>query len=253
MRKASLYCTLKKCKKSILLLLFVSVLGVGCLDLEEIIHLKKDGTGHYTLRVNMSSVFSNSVARGYLDNVYLFNDSTRLNPHHILDTTIQLKHLSTAQKQRFSKPAFWNNVSMRLLLNENKGLFLADVSLPFKSFDDIRYLHRHLHELQPGAPAFAGSLFAGKEDQELMRWKKKKYDRLEVAIPQPFAWNSAEEKKQANLLFSTGVLKTAYYMPGKIRKTNIPGAQNRDSLVLCTVPLLQAIEKGIPHGWIKVR
>jgi hypothetical protein len=117
------------------------IFWVGCIDIQEDISIKKDGTGQLTVNTDMSQLLD-------LMQTYLGKDEMdKQLPNRSMDTTIWLKDvLDTAKDLSAQKKVLVQNASIRMQLNMDKKVFRFDMHFPFKNLNDLQKLYVSMND-----------------------------------------------------------------------------------------------------------
>lgn len=124
----------------------------GCFEVNEEIEVQENGTGKFSLNMDMGKL---------LEMMQAFMPAEELekaNLGKVQDTTIQMKDLvDTAASVSADKKAIFRDGSMRMQMNMNEKLFKVNMQYPFKSAENLQKLYENMGEGNSGL----GSLLKG--------------------------------------------------------------------------------------------
>ena len=87
---------------------------------------------------------------------------------------------------------------------------------------------------------------------KLFELSKKKLTRL--PLPKAEGMLKGEEMDMAKMFFSSGSYSMIYHLPGKVKKSTIPGAEIDGKTVTVEVPMSELIDgKAVMDGMIKYK
>lgn len=146
--------------RPVLALLFLLAFScTSCLEIEEWLQLRKDGSGQFSISIDMSGMYKDPTAKALLEQAG--GESNPMKELGKVDTVINMK--AEAVKAGLEKPEFWERVTSRVKSSEADSVFILNFSLQFNQLDEIAYMMQHLPKVgnmagQGGAPGL-GSFF----------------------------------------------------------------------------------------------
>lgn len=125
----------------------------GCFEVNEEIEVQENGTGKFSLNMDMGKL---------LEMMQAFMPAEELekaNLGKVQDTTIQMKDLvDTAASVSADKKAIFRDGSMRMQMNMNEKLFKMNIQYPFKSAENLQKLYENMGEGSSGLGSLLKSL-----------------------------------------------------------------------------------------------
>ena len=201
------------------LLILLAFSCTSCLEIEEWLQLTKDGSGQFTISIDMSGMYKDPTAKALLEQAG--GEDNPMKALGKVDTVINMK--AEAAKAGLENPAFWERVTSSIKASEEDSVFIVSFSLQFNQPDEIAYMMQYLPKVgnmagQEGTPGL-GSFFPQVmhyvlQDGALLR-------RTEA----PAAGMAADPSMSAML----AMLPDASYVlkidaPSRIKESDIPNA-----------------------------
>jgi hypothetical protein len=113
----------------------------GCIDIQEDITIKKDGSGQLTVNTDMSQLLE--IMQTYIGK----DEMDKQLPNKMMDTTIWMKDvMDTAKDVSPTKKALVQNASIHMQLNMDKKIFKFDMHFPFKNLNDLQKLYVSMND-----------------------------------------------------------------------------------------------------------
>lgn len=123
----------------------LAICFTGCFEVNEEIEVQENGTGKFSLNMEMGKL---------LEMMQAFMPAEELekaNLGKVQDTTIQMKDLvDTAASVSADKKAIFRDGSMRMQMNMNEKLFKVNIQYPFKSAENLQKLYENMGEGSSG-------------------------------------------------------------------------------------------------------
>jgi len=244
-------------KLTILLLLVVSFFLTGCLDVVEEMYLNRDGSGKYTVTIDMSGLFEDEFMKSMIkSSLEQQQDSDALNlgsnglPE--MDTTIYFKDMPADQMG--GNPEFWKRVHSKIVMSESKGKFFTSINLDFASAADITYLYDNIGKIgesnsQLGGLAGEGGLLPTNVAYAVTK------NMLSRKTPKPAnKAEDGEEMEMMKMFMGSANYRTVYHLPGNVKKVTIPNAKIQGKTVTVEASMLDIIDgKANIDGTIKFK
>lgn len=141
------------------LLVLLAFSCTSCLEIEEWLQLRKDGSGLFTISIDMSGMYKDPTAKALLEQAG--GEDNPMKALGNVDTVINLK--AEAVKAGLENPAFWERVTSSIKASEEDSVFIFNFSLQFNQLDEIAYMMQYLPKVgnmagQEGTPGL-GSFF----------------------------------------------------------------------------------------------
>lgn len=126
----------------LLLTFLVTVLFTACIQIEEEVEIREDGSGTMAARTEMGQLFE--MLKGFASPEDLQKDGM----DKAMDTTIMMKDIvDTAQELSAENKALLRNGKLQLQMNMKENLFNINMNFPFKSIADANKLTKAMNEL----------------------------------------------------------------------------------------------------------
>ena len=138
--KIRIHKLIQSMKRVSILFLFSALLTLSsCLNLIEELALEKDGSGKYAITFDMSSMFSDPMMKGLIEETIRQQSGTMPNLFAEMDTVVYFKDAPEVQKLLKERPGFWENVRMKMKVSEARKEMVATLQMDFKELSDIDY------------------------------------------------------------------------------------------------------------------
>lgn len=129
-------------KYKLLLTFLVTVLFTACIQIEEEVEIREDGSGMVAARTEMGQLFE--MLKGFASP----EDLQKEGMDKALDTTILMKDIvDTVQELTAENKALLRNGKLQLQMNMKENLFNINMNFPFKSIADANKLTKAMTEM----------------------------------------------------------------------------------------------------------
>ena len=146
-----------KILKYLLPLSFVFLLA-GCLDIDENVNIKKDGSGQLVMDMDMSQMVE-------MLQTYMGKEELAKKGMEKMDTTILMKDLiDTAKSLTPEKKAILRTGTVHIKLNLEEKVFKTHMQFPFTSLDQLQSLYKTMSDGSLGNTNLFGGLTPGGQD-----------------------------------------------------------------------------------------
>ncbi|HXB45664.1 MAG TPA: hypothetical protein VNV85_16470 [Puia sp.] len=147
-----------KIVKVLLPLAFLFCLS-SCVEINEDIDIKKDGSGEYSMNMNMNKLLE------MMQSTIGKEELEKQMPQKKMDTSILMKTLvDTSTSIPPSKKALLREGHLHMSLNMDENLFKTDMHFPFKNQDQLQQLYTSIGDGSLGTGQMLKSLSQGKGD-----------------------------------------------------------------------------------------
>jgi len=192
---------------TVLLFLLCIISFTSCIDIIEEIYLNKDGSGKYSLRMDMSGIIEAEVAeqnkRG--ENLNLFDET------EAVDSVMYFKDFPSEIKEQFADNAeFLNKLNIHLQLNPAEGIYLLSYNLDFKNDD------RGLSSILEFMGGISSSADVRPFDYNRKKCMLTRYAQNAYTVSSE--WDEDEIKQLVQMIFENATYTTIYHLPGKVKK-----------------------------------
>ncbi len=220
-------------KKSIYALLVACLLVfTGCIEIVEEMFLNKNGSGKYSIQVDMSALMAEGGLKDMMKG--LSEDSTQAEPQMAMDrdTIIYMKDAPDSIRQRLVHPELMDRASMHMLMSEKDEKMIMSFNLDFKKVNEINHFLEDLDKMQAGSDQLGGAMSGSsgllpstKGVQKLFGAGKRLFTRYPTPKDDAAALKE-EDMAMARMMLSGANYKTIYHFPGKVKKVS-----NKDAVV----------------------
>ena len=243
-------------KWTFFLALGTSLLLSGCFNIFEEIKFNADGSGTYSLKMDMSSLLSDEFMKGMFEEAMKENEQTKgLSKDMEMDSVIYLKNLPADRKAQIGRPDLWNSAEMQIKMSETSKEFFTDIRFKFKSTDDIAFFFQHFDALMAEGEVETLALNPNEflPGGGLFKFEKKTLTRL-PAPPSEKTKEEQESMEMMRMFFSDSYFTTTYYLPGDVQKATMAGAEISSNKVVVKTPMLDVMDgKGKADGQIRFK
>lgn len=227
----------------------------GCIDIVEEMFLNKDGSGKYTMRMDMSGVMSMIKMMSEMEGMTEDEEGEENTEEEEAeeaggldammeqgaDTTMYLKDASADLLKQFDdNPGFADKVNMRMNVDPDEGVFLMDFNLNFANMDDIDYFFKNFDKIMSmmddgegeegseldmlgmgggmGADSPLGGIMGGDGLTRYFDLTKRTLVRRDAPPEEMQEDMDSEEMQMMEMMFGEAEYKMIYHMPGKVKK-----------------------------------
>lgn len=240
-------------KLPFILVAIIAFTTSGCFNIFEELSLNRDGSGTYSMKMDLSGFMTDDFMKGMLQEAIEQESAASSLSDLEQDSLILFKSLPEELKARTGRAEFWDNVTMRLKISEKDGEFYTITTLQFKDLKDIDFFHKNVSSML--AENGAGGLLPGDIVPGGASFRLGK--NLITRLPGETVKNpdmEGEEMDMFKMLLGDSKFTTTYKLPGAIRKTTIPGAKVSGSTVKVETDLISMMEgKGKVDGEIRYK
>lgn len=132
---------------------------VGCVEINEDIDIKKDGSGEYSMNMDMSKLLD------MMQNTIGKDELEKQMPEKKMDTSIMMKTLvDTSTSIPADKKALLRQGHLHMSLNMDQNLFKTDLHFPFKNENQLQQLYTSIGDGSLGTGQMLKNLSPGKND-----------------------------------------------------------------------------------------
>lgn len=242
-------------KISLLLVVAVAILTSGCFNIFEELTLNRDGSGTYSLKMDMGALLADEFMKSMLMQSAEENEATQdLAENLEKDTTIYLKDMPAESKAQTGRPEFWDNVTMRIKVSDESDEFYTDIKMKFKDIKDIDFFYQNLGTVMAESGSAASGMMPGDfvPGGAAFKFSKNILTRLPAAKPEEAP--EGEDMEMMKMFLSSAKYISTYNLPGNIKKVTIPGAKVSGKTVTVETDLISMMEgKGKIDGDIRFK
>lgn len=262
------------------LCLFLVVIIVGftsCIDVIEQLNLKKDGSGTYSLTIDMGGIMSGGMLgmlQGAMEDEMGGEDDINPEGDNIItrekegeapasmekDSTIYFKDLSADEKSKLSDPSFFDKVSVNMVMSESDEKFQIKYNLNFDNLGDIDYFYQNFSSFNPdfgedasgmdnmlGGGGGAGGLIPSGGNTQLFSMKGKTLKRYEsegnAMGDLGDEMGGKEMEGMMRMMFAGAKYKMIYNLPGKVKKSSNKEYEVNGNSVMMEVGFLDIMDQ----------
>lgn len=114
--------------------LFLTLLMLGCYEVNEELTIKADGSGVYATHMDMGQLFEMMKSMGG-------DDMSKEGLDKVIDTLMDLGSMTdTSTTMTAQQKELYSKGKMRMQMNAAENLFKIDMTIPFKSYSDLQFL-----------------------------------------------------------------------------------------------------------------
>jgi hypothetical protein len=222
-------------KLGLILFLAISMVSFnGCINLTEVITLKKNGSGSYSLSYDMGSMISmlKDMNLGEMLGGEAGEDTPDISSQlpKMIDTTVYAANMlkATGKWEEEERKDFWEQVKVHTLVNQDKGIMTMTMFFGFKDVSDIQYFQNNMGQLTDGGGAMGGmgGMLGGISSSSDFLFKKRTFKRTVSKSPKVepgLTDEMAQQMQMMKMMLSDATYKTTYNFPKKIKSTDIKG------------------------------
>jgi len=244
-------------KLTILLLLVVSFFLTGCLDVIEEMYLNRDGSGKYSVTIDMSGLFEDEFMKSMIKSSLEQDTTLKLGggdggglPE--MDTIIYFKDMPS--EQMGGNPDFWKRVHSKIVMSEEKSQFFTSINLDFASTADIAYLYENIGKIGESNSQLGGLTGDGGFLPTNVGYTLAK-NLLTRKTPKPAEkTEEGEDMEMMKMFLGSANHRIIYHLPGNVKKVTIPNAKTNGKTVTIEAALIDIMDgKANMDGTIKFK
>ena len=204
--------------------LMVMVSSTSCIEILERISLKKDGSGEYLVRMDMSQMMSMIMA---FSNI---SDSTETevsaSEDYNMDSVIRFADMPDSIKRQWKYPEVTKNGTVWLTMNEDLQHMEFTIGLPFNSLSEV---NKFSMDMSTGLSAFDTPLGSGDAESNdlFLGAAEDQFAFKPGQLTRKASKNEAgtedldeEEMEMMKMMMGTASYKVEYVLPGKVKKVS---------------------------------
>ncbi len=244
--------------KNILLvaLAFMSITTfTGCINIVEEIFLKKNGSGKYTMQMDMSGLLEMAQMMSAMggEDAEEGEGDPFAELGEKMDSTFYFKDADSDFKKQFAdNPDILDRLNFNMKLDKDENEFLMNFNLNFKNMDDIEYFYNNMDKIMAilddgeeegedmlggmgggGLDGLFSGMGSGGSDATQRPYDYKKCTLTRHDTSQEDAESMEEELDEEELqmmkmMFGNANYTTIYHLPGKVKKMTNADAQLSD-------------------------
>ena len=135
-------------QKIVFFFLGLCLFALSSCNMVEEMDLNKDGTGHYTLKIDGSSMFTDPFLKGMMEGMMEEQGGMDMGGEALeMDTVFYFADLTEEEKAKVDRPEFWEEVVMNVTISESKEKMLMSMEFDFAEVADISYFYKTLEEM----------------------------------------------------------------------------------------------------------
>lgn len=222
----------------------------SCFDIIEELELKRNGSGTYTMTTDLSGLMSDGFMKQALEEA-MKSEGGDLNMNLMnMDSSFTFASSPEAASLSAADRKILEKVVVSMKGSEKEEVLKMGITVNFDSFDDMEKISTVMKKVgeksEGGGPAaglMGGGQFSDFSDMFSMK-KKKLFSRS--ATKQPLEGLIEDDMKEMMSMMLAGAsYTTIYHMPGKVKKSTIPGAEVDGKTVTVEHAMLDVINQKV--------
>lgn len=229
------------------LLLSVSFLLTGCIDVIEELTLNKSGNGLYSVTIDMSSILQLASLKDIMNQAGADGEAQQKLGLDKMekDTTIYFKDMPADLKEQTGDAKFWDKAKMSMKMSESEKKMLVQISLDFDKIEDITFFYKNLGNVMKegaGELGAAGGLPTEGLTPAGVAFKVAKKSLTRLPTPKNENAPKSEDLEMMKMFLGTAKYKTVYNLPNRIKKVKMANAKIDGNTVTVENSMLDIIE-----------
>jgi len=229
----------------------------SCFDIIEEMHLKKNGSGTYTITTDMSGMMSDGFMKQALEQA-METEGSELNMNLMdMDSSFTFASAPEAANLSAEDRKTLEKVVISIKGSEKEEVLQMDITVNFESFADMDKIGAAIKKVSEKTEGTGSGLFGGPQfsDFSNMFSMKKKKIFSRTAKNQPLQGLVQDDMKEMMSMMLAGAsYKVIYHMPGKVKKSTIPDSEIDGKTVTIEHPMLDVINQKVTvNGDIKFK
>ena len=137
------------------------ILLTGCIEIQEKVVIKTNGSGQLTVNTDMSQLL------GMMESYLGKDEIGKEIPQRVMDTTVMMKDLvDTAKNISAENKALFREGTIHLKLNMNEKILRAEMHLPFSSLNNLQKLYTAVNDGSLSTTDMFKGLTSGKKQMD---------------------------------------------------------------------------------------
>lgn len=237
-----------------LILVLSSLLLSSCFDILEEIFLEKNGKGQYLYTIDMSALMDESM-KELLQGAGEEGEENSLEGVEI-DSVVYFKDSDPEMLKKMDKPEIFQRAFMKIQMSDEEDKMVMQFGLDFENVDEISYFLQNIDKLMgdsmEGNP-MGGGMLPSSDADEMFVQKGKKLTRL-GSLALGGEEISEDDMGMLSMFMESATFRTIYHLPGKVKKTNIPGAVIDGNTLMIETSMLDIMKgEADQKGWVKFK
>lgn len=234
----------------------------SCINIIEEMFLNLDGTGTYSISIDMSGIMENGGMRSMMKQFGGEEAQSEDNPFNSeepveVDSIMYMKDAPDSVRLAFGNDELLNKIHMHQQISESKEIMRTDFILKFDKISEISDFLNNIDKLQSssdnplGGGAGGGLLPTGGGAMKIFQMAGKTLTRLPAKQAEKI---DDEELGMMKMMLADATYKTIYHLPGKVKKTTMKNAVIDGKTITIEYPAIEAMEgKAELQGLIKFK
>ena len=229
----------------------------GCFDVTEEITVKKNGSGEYSVTMDLSDMMSNAFMQEAIAEE-LKKEGQSIEDMEI-DSVATFADMDTPDDLTAAERDLLSDVYMRMNVSKTAEKMIIQIGYPFDSFEQMEQINEVINRLsERSAEAEAAGeesnnpfkMLSGLDDFNSSQSKfvlgKKNLERQTIMLDTEEEDDDEEmdedTKAMMKMMFGDADFKTIYHMPGKVKKTTFENAEIDGKTVTVSYDLFSIME-----------
>lgn len=232
----------------------VAVLGIiatSCLDMIEEVYLNKDGSGEYTLTIDMSELFSDPMMSELMMSSMKEETGTAELEVDSVITIQEMSGGSLPESLTAKERDVLNRAEMRMQMSESKKMGLIKISFPFNEVGEMTDFQTAFGKISDesegdAAGGMGGLVGGGLTGNNVSLWMLSgRTLTREVPEVDTEALDEIDDETMSmmKMFFADATWQTVYHLPGRVKKCSIDGAEVEGKTVMIEYPFLDMMEE----------
>lgn len=222
----------------------------SCLDVVEEVFLNQDGSGKYTITMDMSELFSDPMMKSLIEEAAKEEAGQADDEPVEVDSTLFFRDMPQFATLSKSDQDLIRDIRLNMEASESKEKMVIEMIFPFQHIDDFHKMGEALSKMSDeeggGAAGLMGSGALGTQGAQFLLNK-----RTLTRQPMPDAKDLLGEDDNMAMMkmfFESATYKTVYHLPGNVKKTTIPNARIDGKTVVVENNFMDLIEGKVDIG-----
>jgi len=132
-----------------LLVCTCSLFLTGCINILEEVFLNRDGSGKYTITMDMSEMMSNPMMKGALQGAAEEAPEGTIPEKLEKDTVMRYTDMAKPGQLTAADARLLKDVVMKMKMSESKNEMFITIDMPFKHIDELAKIGEAMQKIQP--------------------------------------------------------------------------------------------------------
>ncbi|MEO1436550.1 MAG: hypothetical protein AAFV80_13510 [Bacteroidota bacterium] len=212
---------------ALILIAFSCFTFTGCIEYIETLKLNKNGSGNYSMRIDMSGIMKDAFMKSMIEQSLEENELDLRNGQESLemDSTTTFSDLPADVQAQFDEyPGVLDRLTLRIKISESDEALFLDFNLDFEQFEEIDYVFNNMEKILASGDDMPGSevldMMPGMGKDGLFKLSKGTLTRFSSQTDPSAMGISKDDLEMVKMMLGEATFTSIYTFPGKVKKVS---------------------------------